>query len=80
MENENNVVNLEPAPVQETSTSRWRSKLLWASIVAQIVSILIMVGVIDTGLGETINQIASGVLQILTLLGVINNPTVRGQW
>lgn len=55
--------------------NRFKSPVLWASIVAQVVSLLILVGAIDTGLGETINTITASVLQILTLVGVFNNPT-----
>lgn len=54
---------------------RWKSKVLWAAILAQIVSILVMVGAIDTGLGETVNNVGAAVLQLLTLFGVVNNPT-----
>lgn len=59
----------------ETKQSRWRSKVLWAAILAQIVSILMMVGVIDVGMGEVINNVGGGVLQLLALFGIINNPT-----
>ncbi len=59
----------------ETKQSRWRSKVLWAAILAQIVSILMMVGVIDVGAGEVINNVGGGVLQLLALFGIINNPT-----
>lgn len=55
--------------------SRWKSPVLWASAVAQVVSLLILLGVIDTGLGDIINQVAAGILQLLTLFGVVNNPT-----
>lgn len=55
--------------------NRWKSPVLWAGIVAQVVSMLILLGVIDAGVGDTVNQIAAGVLQLLALFGVINNPT-----
>lgn len=60
--------------------NRWRSPVLWASIVAQILGILLLTGVVDTGLSETINQIAAGVMQLLVLAGVLNNPTDRKDW
>ncbi len=60
--------------------NRLKSTVLWASIVAQILSILMMTGVIDTGLGAGINQIAAGVLQLLVLVGVLNNPTDKKNW
>ncbi len=60
--------------------NRWKSPVLWTSIVAQILGILMMTGVIDTGLSETVNQIAAGVLQLLILVGVLNNPTDKQKW
>ena len=55
--------------------NRLKSKVLWAAVVAQIVSLLLALGVIDTTLGDTVNQITAGVLQLLVLFGVLNNPT-----
>mgnify|MGYP001321864061 CR=1 FL=1 len=55
--------------------SRWKSPVLWSAAVAQIVSLLILLKVIDTGMGDMVNQVAAGVLQLLTLFGVVNNPT-----
>ena len=55
--------------------NRLKSKIFWAAIAAQIVTILILMGVINTGLGETVNQIIAIVLQILVAFGVLNNPT-----
>ena len=55
--------------------SRVKSPVVWAAVVAQVLAILITLGVIDTGMSETINQIAAGVLQLLTIFGVLNNPT-----
>lgn len=55
--------------------SRWQSKVLWAAIIAQVVAILVMTGVIDLQQGEFVNQVASAILQLLVLFGVVNNPT-----
>lgn len=60
--------------------NRWKSPVLWGSIVAQILGILLLTGVVDTGLSETINQIAAGIMQLLVLVGVLNNPTDRKDW
>ncbi len=60
--------------------NRWTSPVLWASIVAQVVSILLMVNAIDVGLGETINTVAGGVLQLLVLVGVLNNPEQKNRF
>lgn len=55
--------------------NRWKSKVLWTALGAQVVSLLILGGFIDTGFGDTINQGLSIVLEILVLVGIINNPT-----
>lgn len=55
--------------------SRFRSPVLWAALCAQLLAILLTVGAIDTGMGQMIEQVAAGVLQMLTLVGVLNNPT-----
>lgn len=65
---------------QETAQKRFKSPVLWAAVVAQIVSILLMVGVINVSLGDVINQVAGGVLQLGVLIGVLNNPTDKVGW
>ena len=54
--------------------NRWKSPVLWAAIVAQVLSILLMVNVIDIATSELVNQIAASVLQLGVLVGVLNNP------
>lgn len=54
---------------------RFKSKLMWSSIIAQILSILVALGVINTGMSETLNTVCVGILQMLVFLGVLNNPT-----
>ena len=55
--------------------NRWQSKVLWLSIAAQIISILVLTGVINFDQGEYVNQVVAAVLQLLVLFGVVNNPT-----
>jgi len=57
--------------------SRWRSKVLWSAIIAQVISIGQLVGLwkkigIDAGL---IGDVAAGVLQLFVIFGIINSPT-----
>ena len=56
---------------------RLKSFVVWSAIVAQVISIFQLAGVfqaigIDAGL---VGDIAAGVLQLLVLFGVLNNPT-----
>lgn len=55
--------------------SRLRSPVVWAAVVAQILTLLLTVGWIDIGLSEAVTQIVAGVLQLLVIFGVLNNPT-----
>lgn len=54
---------------------RFRSKVLWAAIIAQVISILLLTGVITPTESEMVNTVTASVLQILTLVGILNNPT-----
>lgn len=60
--------------------NRWKSPVLWAAIVAQVLSILLMVGAIDIAMSDLANQVAGGVLQLGVLVGVLNNPTDKQNW
>lgn len=55
--------------------NRFRSPVLWASLVAQILSMLVILGVIDTGLSEAVESVSASLLQLLAAFGVLNNPT-----
>jgi uncharacterized membrane protein len=62
--------------------SRWRSKVLWAAIIIQLIVIADVVGLWSLiGLEKTtFTIIADAVLQVLVLVGVINNPTDSEGW
>ena len=66
--------------MMENKQSRWKSKVLWASIAAQVVAILAFTGALKAiGVTEDwVNTVIGGVLQLLVLFGVINNPTDSG--
>ena len=55
--------------------NRFRSPVLWAALAAQLLSMLVVLGVIDTGLSEAIDGVVAALLQLLTAFGVLNNPT-----
>lgn len=60
--------------------SRWKSWVLWSTIIAQVLGILVLTGVIDTGLAEQIEKIGGLTLQIFSIMGIINNPTDKLNW
>lgn len=55
--------------------NRFKSKVLWGAIIAQVLSLLVTVGVIDTGMSTTLNGVAVAILEMLVVFGVVNNPT-----
>lgn len=55
--------------------NRFKSPVVWGAIIAQVLALLVAVGVIDTGLSDTLNTALVSVLQVLVAFGVLNNPT-----
>lgn len=62
--------------------SRWKSWVLWSSIGTTVVLILQALGVwakvgIDQGLAT---QVVTGILGVISAVGIINNPTDSTNW
>lgn len=55
--------------------NRFQSPVLLAALAAQLLSMLVMLGVIDTGLSEAIEGVVASLLQLLVAFGILNNPT-----
>ena len=60
--------------------NRLKSKVVWLAVVAQVVGLLIVLGVIDTGMGDAVNAVAGSVCELLVLFGVLNNPTDKASF
>ena len=60
--------------------SRWQSKYLWTALATQVISILLLTGVIDVGQSELATQVVGMLLQIGTIVGVLNNPSDAQDW
>ena len=54
---------------------RLQSPVVWAAIAAQVLSLLVTLGAIDTGLSTAVNGVVVSVLEVLVAFGVLNNPT-----
>lgn len=55
--------------------NRLKSPVVWGAVIAQVVTILVTLGVLDVGQSEAVNAVVAAVLQMLVLFGVFNNPT-----
>jgi uncharacterized membrane protein len=62
--------------------NRFRSPVLWAAVAAQIISIIGLVGGWDAiGVSDSVvKSVVTAVLEILTLIGILNNPTDGTKW
>ena len=57
--------------------SRFKSKVFWAALVAQIISIIGYLGLFEAWniMPDQVEIIVASVLQLLVLFGILNNPT-----
>lgn len=63
-----------------TGQNRFKSPVLWGAVVAQVLAILTTLGVFGTSESGAIEQVIAAVLQLLTVFGVLNNPTDKGHF
>jgi len=62
--------------------NRFKSKVFWTAVLAQIISIGQLSGIwvnlgVDTG---ALGNVAAGVLQLFVLVGLLNDPTSSDTW
>jgi uncharacterized membrane protein len=55
--------------------NRLKSPVFWSSLASQILSILVLTGVIGAEWSAPISGIVTAVLQAFTVFGLLNNPT-----
>lgn len=82
MNEQENTTTETTAQAIETATApakqnRWKSKVLWTAIAAQVIALLQLTGTfkalgLDTGL---VGNVVAGILQLLVLLGILQDPT-----
>ncbi len=62
--------------------NRFRSPVLWAAIAAQIIALAQLTGLFEKiGLDAgTVGDVVAGVLQLLVLVGILNNATDAKNW
>ena len=57
--------------------NRLNSPVVWAALAAQILAILVTLGVVDMGQSDALNAVVTAVLELFVVFGVFNNPTER---
>ena len=55
--------------------NRFRSPVLWTTVVTLILGLLMQLGIIGDAQNEQIMQIVGTVLELLAIFGILNNPT-----
>jgi uncharacterized membrane protein len=62
--------------------SRWKSPVLWAAIAAQVLVVLKVTGVWTAiGIPETVvTDTVAALIQLMVLVGVLNDPTTADAW
>ncbi len=55
--------------------NRLKSPVFWSSLASQVLTVLVLTGVIGSAWSAPITGIITAVLQILTIFGLLNNPT-----
>ena len=54
--------------------NRFKSPIVWASVVAQVLALLVALGAFDQAMSDTIKTAIVALLQVLVAFGVLNNP------
>ena len=60
--------------------NRWKSAPMWVALAAQVIGLLVVVGVIDAGQSEFLNALIIAICEALTAFGVLNNPTSKSSF
>ena len=60
--------------------NRLKSPVVWAAVIAQILTILIELDVINVAQQDTINALVASVLQLLVAFGILNNPVTQDKF
>jgi len=54
--------------------NRFKSPVVWAAVIAQVLALLVTLNVIDAGMSDTMKAVAVSALELLVAFGVLNNP------
>ena len=54
--------------------NRFKSPVVWGAVVAQVLAILLLVGVIGEEMSDTITAVVVAILEIAVMVGLLNDP------
>ncbi len=54
---------------------RLKSWAVWTALASQVLAVLVLLEIINPTQSETINNVIVAVLQLLVIMGVLNNPS-----
>ena len=57
--------------------NRLKSKVVWAAVLAQV---LLIVTLVAPEISNTLKIVGGAIIEILTLFGILNNPTDKGSF
>lgn len=57
--------------------NRLKSAVVWASVLGQII---LIIGLINPNITDEVKIIGGAIIEILTLFGILNNPTERNHF
>ncbi len=60
--------------------NRFKSPVFWSGLAAQVLSILVLTGVIGPEWSTAISGIVTAVLEAFTVFGLLNNPTDKANF
>lgn len=60
--------------------NRFLSPVVWSAAAAQLLALLVTLGIIDTGMSQAIEALIVTLLELLTVFGVLNNPTSKSNF
>ena len=60
--------------------NRLYSPVVWGTIVAQLLAIMIALDIVNVAQSEVINNVVVAVLQLLVTFGILNNPVTPDQF
>lgn len=61
----------------ENISKRLKSKVVWVAVLSQV---LLIIGILKPEISDNVKIIAGSVIEILTLFGILNNPTTNEEF